>query len=64
VWQGWSATTLETGETVSVLVSPLKDEARRAILLDVKRSDGTVLMVRPRGSFGRPASVPAPEQLR
>lgn len=55
--RGWSASTLKTGETVTVLVSPLRGEPRRAILLEVKRPSGEVLMVRPRGSFGRPASI-------
>jgi hypothetical protein len=56
--RGWSASTLKAGETLSVLVSPLKGEPRRAILLEVKRASGETLVVRPRGSFGRPASLP------
>lgn len=52
--QGWSASTLKAGETLTVLVSPLKGEPKRAILLEVKRSSGETLIVRPRGSFGRP----------
>ena len=58
--QGWTPTTLKEGEVLSVLVSPLKGEAgepRRGILLEVKRSSGETLVVRPRGSFGRPARV-------
>jgi hypothetical protein len=55
--QGWSASTLKAGETLTVLISPLKNEPRRGILLEVKRSSGETLIVRPRGSFGRPASV-------
>jgi hypothetical protein len=55
--QGWSASTLKTGETLTALVSPLKGEPRRGILLEVKRASGETLVVRPRGSFGRPASV-------
>ena len=55
--QGWSATTLKAGETLTVLVSPLKTEPRRAILLEVKRASGETLIVRPRGAFGRPASI-------
>jgi hypothetical protein len=55
--RGWSSSTLKTGETVTVLVSPLKGEPRRAILLEVKRASGEVLVVRPRGSFGRPAAI-------
>ena len=54
--RGWSASTLKVGETLTVLVSPLKGEPGRAILLEVKRSSGEVLVVRPRGSFGRPAA--------
>ncbi|HZI50297.1 MAG TPA: DUF6152 family protein [Terriglobia bacterium] len=56
--QGWSASTLKAGETLTALVSPLKTEPRRGILLEVKRSNGETLMVRPRGSFGRPARLP------
>ena len=59
--QGWTPSTLKSGETVTVLVSPLRGEPRRAILLEVKRSDGTTLIVRPRGSFGRPARIPGGE---
>jgi hypothetical protein len=55
--RGWSASTLKAGETLTVLISPLRNEPQRAILLEVKRSSGETLMVRPRGSFGRPASV-------
>jgi len=55
--QGWSPSTLKAGETLTILVSPLKTEPRRAILLEVKRSNGETLIVRPRGSFGRPARV-------
>jgi hypothetical protein len=53
--QGWSASTLKAGETLTILVSPLKSEPKRGILLEVKRSNGETLIVRPRGSFGRPA---------
>jgi hypothetical protein len=55
--QGWSASTLKAGESVTVSISPLRNEPQRAILLEVKRSSGETLIVRPRGSFGRPASV-------
>ena len=55
--RSWSPSTLKAGEPVTVLVSPLKGEPRRAILLEVKRASGETLIVRPRGSFGRPASV-------
>ena len=52
--QGWSASTLKPGERVTALVSPLKGEPKRAILLEVTRASGETLIVRPRGSFGRP----------
>jgi hypothetical protein len=55
--QGWSASTIKTGEKLTALGSPLKSDPKRAILLEVKRSNGEVLIVRPRGSFGRPLSV-------
>jgi hypothetical protein len=58
--QGWSASTLKPGETLTVLVSPLRREPKRGILLEVKRSNGEVLIVRPRGSFGRPARTNPP----
>lgn len=56
--QGWSATTLKAGEQLTILISPLRDAPKRGILLEVKRSDGETLIVRPRGSFGRPARIP------
>jgi len=59
--QGWSAATLKSGEKLTVLISPLKGEPRRGILLEVLRSDGRSLIVRPRGSFGRPAAVQQPK---
>ena len=52
--QGWSASTLKVGERLTALVSPLKGEPKRAILLEVTRATGETLIVRPRGSFGRP----------
>ena len=55
--QGWSDATLKKGETLTALVSPLKGEPKRAILLEVTRRAGETLIVRPRGSFGRPARV-------
>ena len=55
--QGWSAETLKAREKVTILISPERGEARRGILLEVRRSDGTVLIVRPRGSFGRPTRI-------
>lgn len=55
--QGWSAGTLKAGEELTILISPLRAEPLRGILLEVKRSNGETLIVRPRGSFGRPASV-------
>lgn len=60
--QGWSASTLKAGEALTILISPLKGQPRRGILLEVKRGDGRTLIVRPRGSFGRPASLPARER--
>lgn len=55
--QGWSPSTLKAGEKLTILISPLKGEPNRGILLEVKRSNGETLIVRPRGSFGRPARV-------
>lgn len=55
--QGWSASTLKAGEKLTALVSPLKGEPKRAILLEVTRATGETLIVRPRGSFGRPSQV-------
>ena len=55
--QGWSASTIKAGENLTILVSPLKAEPKRGILLEVKRANGETLIVRPRGSFGRPARV-------
>ena len=55
--QGWSASTIKAGETLTVLISPLRGEPRRGILLEVKRSSGETLIVRPRGAFGRPAKI-------
>jgi hypothetical protein len=57
--QGWSAATLKAGEALTILISPLRGgEPRRGILLEVKKSDGKTLVVRPRGSFGRPRTIP------
>ncbi len=60
--QGWSATSLEPGEAVTVLISPLRDEDEpyRGILLEIDPADGEALIVRPRGRFGRPATLPSP----
>jgi hypothetical protein len=55
--QGWSVSTLKAGEKLTALVSPKKGEPKKGILLEVKRSSGETLIVRPRGSFGRPARV-------
>jgi hypothetical protein len=55
--QGWSAVTLKAGEKITILMSPLRRETRRGILLEVKRSNGETLIVRPRGSFGRPREI-------
>jgi hypothetical protein len=57
IGQGWSPSTLKAGEKLTVLISPLKTEPLRGILLEVKRSNGETLIVRPRGSFGRPARI-------
>ena len=56
--QGWSASTLKHGERLTIAVSPKKGESRSGILLEVTRSNGETLIVRPRGSFGRPATIP------
>jgi len=56
--QGWSASTLKAGEKVTVAISPKKGELRSAILLEVVRTNGETLVVRPRGAFGRPAALP------
>lgn len=57
--QGWSEASLERGDRVTVLISPLRDETepRRGILLEVDPADGEALIVRPRGRFGRPATL-------
>jgi hypothetical protein len=55
--QGWSASTLKAGEKITILISPLRGEVRRGILLEVKRANGEALIVRPRGAFGRPAKL-------
>src|SRR5262245_45243775 len=55
--QGWSPSTLRAGERLTILISPMKGEPKRGILLEVKRTDGETLIVRPRGSFGRPARL-------
>ena len=55
--QGWSASTIKAGERLTILISPLKTEPKRGILLEVKRASGETLIVRPRGSFGRPAAI-------
>ena len=52
--QGWSPSTLKANERLTVLISPLKGEPKHGILLEVKRNNGETLVVRPRGSFGRP----------
>ncbi|HEX4996931.1 MAG TPA: DUF6152 family protein [Terriglobia bacterium] len=55
--QGWTVSTLKAGEKLSALVSPKKGEVRKGILLEVKRTSGETLIVRPRGAFGRPAKI-------
>jgi hypothetical protein len=56
VRQGWSADSLEPGEVVTILISPLRggNEPTRGILLEVHPADGEALIVRPPGRFGRP----------
>lgn len=57
--QGWSDTSLEHGEEVTILISPLRDEdePNRGILLEIDPANGEELIVRPRGRFGRPATL-------
>ena len=55
--QGWSASTLKFGEKITVLISPKRNEPKSGILLEVARAAGEVLIVRPRGAFGRPTTV-------
>jgi hypothetical protein len=57
--QGWSAESLERGEEVTILISPLRneDEPHRGILLEIDPGDGEALIVRPPGRFGRPAKA-------
>lgn len=57
--QGWTATSLEHGEQVTILISPLRneDEPNRGILLEIDPASGERLIVRPRGRFGRPATL-------
>jgi hypothetical protein len=56
--QGWSAESLERGEEVTILISPLRNEnePNRGILLEIDPADGEALIVRPPGRFGRPAT--------
>ncbi len=56
--QGWSVSTVKPGEKITAVISPERTEPKRGILLELKRTNGTVLMVRPRGSFGRPGQIP------
>lgn len=57
--QGWSAESLERGDVVTVLVSPLrnKNEPHRGILLEIDPAGADALIVRPPGRFGRPAAA-------
>lgn len=57
--QGWSADSLERGEEVTILISPLRneDEPHRGILLEIDPANGEQLVVRPPGLFGRPATA-------
>jgi hypothetical protein len=51
--QGWSAATFKPGEKLAVTISLLKGGPKAGILLEAARDTGEVLVVRPRGSFGR-----------
>jgi hypothetical protein len=57
--QGWSAASLERGEQVTILISPLRNEnePNRGILLEIDPANGRALIVRPPGRFGRPATA-------
>ena len=57
--QGWSAESLERGDEVTVLISPVRndDEPHRGILLEIDPAKGDALIVRPPGRFGRPAAA-------
>lgn len=57
--QGWSAESLDRGEEVTILISPMRNanEPNRGILLEIAPADGESLIVRPRGRFGRPAAT-------
>jgi hypothetical protein len=57
--QGWSAESLERGEEVTILISPLRneDEPNSGILLEIDPANGEALIVRPLGQFGRPATA-------
>jgi hypothetical protein len=59
VRQGWSAESLQRGEEVTILISPLRNEnePNRGILLEIDPANGEELIVRPPGQFGRPATV-------
>jgi hypothetical protein len=54
---GWKLCTLKAAEKLTVVISPKKGAAKSGILLEVQRSGGESLIVRPRGSFGRPARI-------
>jgi hypothetical protein len=51
--QGWSATTFKSGEKIAITISLLKAGPKAGILLEAARDNGEILIVRPRGSFGR-----------
>ena len=51
--QGWSEATFKAGERLSVTIALLRSGERAGILLEVARGTGEVLVVRPRGQFGR-----------
>lgn len=57
--QGWSGASLDRGEQVTILIAPHRDddEPNRGILLEIDPANGDELIVRPRGRFGRPATL-------
>jgi hypothetical protein len=63
--QGWSDSMLKKGEEVKITISPRRGEAKSGILLEVAKRDGAVMVIRPRGSFGRPAKLfhPSPNSF-
>lgn len=58
--QGWRRSTLEPGDSVTVLISPLRDGAPGGSLLGARLADGTELGAPP-GSGGSGSLTGAPE---